>query len=151
MEEIRVQKEWAPVLGRVIKAVRRNDAKDLIELETEQGTVIYLSATGDCCSSSWFEHLAGVDALIGEKVLRVVEREMPGCLTDGKDEHGEDHESLQYYGWTLETAKGRCDLEMRNSSNGYYGGSIEIGAAPLDQYGQRREDEKAPIQVTEDF
>lgn len=142
--ETQVIREWIPVLGQVIKAVRRNDAKDLIELETDLGTVIYLSAMGDCCSTSWFEHLAGVDALIGERVLGVVERKMP--KTEEKD-----GDYILFYGWTLETAKGRCDLEMRNSSNGYYGGDISIGAEPLDQYASKREDAKATIPVMEDF
>ena len=104
--------------GVAVKSVEINNAKDLIVILSENGDKWYLSATGDCCSSSWFEHIEGIDALIGETINKVVDREMP----EGRDD--EEHEHLEFYGWTLETAKGRCDIEMRNASNGYYGGDV---------------------------
>src|SRR3990167_1916281 len=68
---------WSALIGKVVKIARINDKKDLIELDTVGAVTIYLSATGDCCSRSWIEHVNGLDALLGAEVLGVVEREMP--------------------------------------------------------------------------
>lgn len=99
-----------------------------IQLE-KQGTSIFFitedkkkyeySCEGDCCSYSWFESLDGKDNLIGEVILEVIDKE-----ENKPSESNEEHECLQFYGFTFKTVKGYCDLEMRNSSNGYYGGSI---------------------------
>lgn len=33
---------------------------------------------------------------------------------------------IAYYGMKITTEKGRCVIDYRNSSNGYYGGSLEL-------------------------
>lgn len=56
----------------------------------------------------------------------IVELDLP--LGPGRPEHPADDEYendyLQYYGVQINTDKGAFTLEYRNSSNGYYGGSL---------------------------
>ena len=132
------------LIGKEVKEIKINYDKDLIKLVCVD-SVLFLSAYGDCCSRSWFEHMTGVDALIGQKINKVVEREMPPAK-----ENEEEMECLQFYGWTIETNRGRCDLEMRNESNGYYGGDCEVDEKPLGKYGGTRDDD-ATKTVTDDF
>jgi hypothetical protein len=108
------------LVGKTIKEVRLGNEKIYLIFICDDDTFLALCADGDCCSSSWIEHLNGLDFLIGHKINRVVEREMP----EGHD--SVEHDWLQYYGWTLETNVGRFDIEMRNASNGYYGGYLTV-------------------------
>lgn len=87
-------------------------------------------ALGDCCSGSWIEHIDGLSRLIGNTVFEVVEKEMP------QPPQG-DYESLQAYGWTLITTQGYTDIEMRNESNGYYGGWVQSCGVPPKKDGFR--------------
>lgn len=88
---------------------------------------------GDCCSTSWIEHINGIKFLLGHTVLKVATREMPASA-----DNIVGHDVVQFYGWTLETDAGRCDIEMRNDSNGYYGGSLERDYGQ-DQYGSLKD------------
>jgi hypothetical protein len=102
---------------------------------------------GACCSSSWIEHLEGVDNILGHLVIAVEDVEIDKVLPTNRrgydiDEHGEEHESLQLYGVKITTDVGTALLEFRNSSNGYYGGSISYTEAPV---------HKDVNPVTEDF
>lgn len=130
--------------GITVKSIEINADKDVIRFNTTDGKQFYASAVGDCCSTSWFEHVNGVDVLFGRKVNRVVEREMP-------EESAVDGETVRYYGWTLETDAGRCDFEMRNRSNGYYGGNVNVAEGrALNQYNDETEIPKMK-QLTDDF
>lgn len=75
------------------------------------------AAQGECCSESWFYHILGIDCLIGHTVQKVDEIDM-GEIDDGLTRQGYD----KLYKITLTTESGYCDIEFRNSSNGYYGG-----------------------------
>lgn len=134
------------LIGRTVESVTVNkDRTELVfklalDAHVGKGDRIIIAAEGECCSMSRFEHVSGLDALLGQKVLAVVDRKMPDDLRSGKDEKGDHHECLSYYGWTIETTRGRCDLEMRNSSNGYYGGNIRLGNAPSGEHETMKED-----------
>jgi hypothetical protein len=114
--------QFESLIGKTVTQVRFSKDKDLIVFETVgEDSLPYnfgFQAEGDCCSSSWFEHINGLSALIGQKVNNVVERNLPD------PPESKNYECLQLYGWTLETSLGRFDIEMRNESNGYYGGYI---------------------------
>lgn len=134
------------LIGRKILSVSLNAEKDVLALHFEDGPRAVLSAVGDCCSRSWFEHLSGLEALVGHAISAVLEREMPA----DKWSEPEEYELVRFYGWTLVTDYGRADLEMRNASNGYYGGDVEIGDGYIGQYGEAGEmPDMSP--VTEDF
>ena len=131
--------------GKTVRAILINHEKDLIRLICD-GPALFLSATGDCCSRSWFEHMTGVEALIGHAINAVIERPMPGDKEETPDR------VIRFYGWTLETSRGRCDIEMRNESNGWYGGDCIVSEKALDQYhGERDDESSAQKLVTDDF
>lgn len=123
---------WEYLVGKTVAKVDVNEDKDVIRFTLSDGSFIFASAVGGCCSRSWFEHLEGEDALIGNPIFRVVDREMKS--DDDKSGDPEYGSLIKFYGWTLETPHGRFDIEMRNESNGYYGGHAVISDVISDQY-----------------
>lgn len=116
-------------VGKKILAAEINTAKDCIIFETDAG-VFNLFAYGDCCSNSWFEHISGVDSLIGQVVNTEDEIEMGEISRPAPDEGYGKY--IQSYSLKLATDKGHFEIEMRNSSNGYYGGSFYIAKNPVE-------------------
>ena len=87
----------------------------------------------DCCNTVWFNHVNGVETVLGEgnvfDILRgamVTAVEAKGWTDDRTDEDGYD--VIQDGFWTIATDRGYIDLEVRNSHNGYYGGSVVYDA-----------------------
>lgn len=76
----------------------------------------------DCCSETWFADIIGLHNLLGQTVtgVRVLQVEIP------EDDNRSRQDYDEAYGYRLTTAKGDCDFIFRNSSNGYYGGSLEL-------------------------
>lgn len=129
------------LIGKRVETIDINPDRDLLRFSLAGGEVIYASAVGGCCSRSWFESIEGVDALIGHEVLRVTDRAMPPENDKtGDPEYGS---LIQFYGWTIETSRGRFDIEMRNESNGYYGGEVIVSDVASDQYRTERDYEYA--------
>lgn len=122
-------------VGKVIKSISLNKAKDVIDFVFEGGVSKRLTSEGDCCSHSWIEHLempndmAG--GMAGATILSVDEADMPpwdnhvcGIVTC-------THDHLAVYHTTFHTDMGAIVLEYRNDSNGYYGGWLDdCGAVP---------------------
>lgn len=104
--------------GRRIIRVEINSEKDRLNLitPTEQ---VSLEIIGDCCSSSWLEHVDGIEFLIGGTIQRV-EEIASAVITNDADGKTDS------YGLKLETNKGVCVLECRNESNGYYSGYFNV-------------------------
>lgn len=124
-----------------VNSLEINSDKTVIVLNTDSGKR-YLVAEGDCCSNSWFENISGLDNLIGQTILEVTDVDLPDKNIDT------DYEYFKFYSYKLRTPKGVCELEYRNSSNGYYGGSVSV-EEELNKYYD--EDLKNLKQVTKDF
>ena len=128
------------IVGQTVKKIFKNDAKDKIAFILKESKAVILVAEGDCCSTSWFESFNDLDVLIGRKVVEIVNRDMPQPLGENPDD------CIAVYGTTFVTNRGRADLEMRNQSNGYYGGYITV---------QEMTEEEAvvqcPIEVKSEF
>lgn len=102
---------------------------------------------GDCCSFSWINNLTGVANLLGEEIIEILEKPEESLTANAPSKSpGEEDDVIQYYGYTFKTAKGSFDLEFRNSSNGYYGGSLSRIDRNL-----TTEEISSMIEVTEDF
>lgn len=108
------------LLGKTVRQLKVNEDQSLLVFETSDGTVMY-ETEGDCCSETWFADITGVDALLGGQVTKVEEVSID-LLNDGKDRTRQEYD--QGYGVNLTTTKGYVNIVYRNSSNGYYGGSI---------------------------
>lgn len=116
------------LIGKRIRQISVNDDQSILSFATDDVTVSYV-ARGGCCSESWFADITGVDALLGGTVQSADEVNMDGYnVNDGRTRQEDD----EAYGWKLCTNKGYVDIVFRNSSNGYYGGWMElfIGALP---------------------
>jgi hypothetical protein len=87
----------------------------------EGGEPIVAKADGDCCSSSWIEHVELPAMGFPAKVMAVESLNLPGSHGDT-----DDGDCLQVYGMKISTDKGDIVIDYRNSSNGYYGGSLEF-------------------------
>lgn len=80
---------------------------------------IVAKADGDCCSSSWIEHVELPAAGFPAKVLSVNNLDLPGS-----NDNDSEHDCLVVYGLKIATDKGDLVIDYRNSSNGYYGGNL---------------------------
>lgn len=107
--------EFKRLVGR--KIIGLYGDKDTLQFETDEGVITY-GCEGDCCSSSWFEHVSGVEVLVGHTVTKAETIGMPDIPQE------DVWECVQAYGFQLLTDKGHFLIEMRNLSNGYYGGNI---------------------------
>ena len=80
-----------------------------------------LRAVGDCCSSSWIEQIAGINRGIIEYISVV---EMKNEWIENNEEKLKKFDVLEQYCWRIKTHIGDIDIELRNDSNGYYGGEL---------------------------
>ena len=72
-----------------------------------------------CCSQSWIESIEGKEDIIGNEIINIIEHNLPS-------EDTSDNELLQFYNYEIITSQGSCVIDFRNSSNGYYGGSLDL-------------------------
>jgi hypothetical protein len=112
--------------GKTITALRVNEDQSILAFGHPDGSGAAYLAYGDCCSETWFADITGVTALIGGTVAEAAEVEMQ-AVDDGRTRQDED----EFYGVKLRTEKGIADIVYRNSSNGYYGGSIGLWEGDL--------------------
>jgi hypothetical protein len=115
--------------GKPLRSVTLDDTKERVTFAFGDGSEVAFGVEGDCCSSSWIEHLDVPPDVIGEVLVGVADSE--GVPWDGhvcseavdySRACGHDH--LQVYNTRFRTAKGDVVLEYRNDSNGYYGGYL---------------------------
>jgi hypothetical protein len=111
------------LVDKTIKEVRMELTNTCIQFETDQGVFSYITE-GDCCSESWINHISGLQALIGQKVLKTEQIDMPE-IHEGQEGFSGKQEVEKVYSFKMFTSQGVCELEMRNASNGYYGGSLD--------------------------
>ena len=118
--------EFENMLNRPLKSVQLDSEKTEIVFEFQDGSSRKFGVGGDCCSTSWIEHLETPDSILGATITAVeegygvpwdgheCEKSLPKC----------SHESLSVYNTKFRTDKGEIVLEYRNNSNGYYGGYL---------------------------
>src|SRR5581483_5191564 len=129
------------LLGEIINSLWVSDNQSLLVFGVGDGGFKAFEAYGDCCSESWFADILGVENLLGSIVAKVEEIPLP-------DYNVEDGCGRQYsdiaYGYKLYTYKGQTTIIFRNSSNGYYGGSLLVFTGKLpDNLTQITEDWRA--------
>lgn len=113
--------EMQELVGRTINRVFVSEDEEFLKFETDVGLITF-HACGDCCSESWFADILGIDALLDGKVRSVDEIPLPNYnLNDGRCRQDVD----EVYGYCIRTNHGSAVIAFRNSSNGYYGGSVE--------------------------
>lgn len=115
------------LVGRTIKKIFMNE--DYLKFETDLGNIAF-RVDGDCCSSSYFHDFIGVKKLLaGNPVVSV--KSVSLTENDSKVHvNRNDYEEIECYGYQIVTEDPQLGevtsvFSFRNSSNGYYGGSLE--------------------------
>lgn len=122
--------EELELIGKKLVSVSLSEGNIRINFEVEGGPDIVYEAEGDCCSSSWIEHLELPGDIKGATVTAIddsgyVDATLDSTLNPLNDQgDNRSYECLQVYHTTFRTDRGDIVLEYRNSSNGYYGGSL---------------------------
>lgn len=121
--------EFNVLLGKRINGLFIGNDSWTIVFRDISGRHYRFNTHNDCCNSVWFNHITGVETVLGKgdvfDVLRgatVIAVEDKGWGENRDDEDG--YEVVQDGFWTISTDRGYIDIEVRNSHNGYYGGSI---------------------------
>lgn len=109
-----------PLIGKRLKAIYLSDGGGAIRFDLDDGKTIVARAACDCCSHTWIEHVESPSHVIGATVTNVEDVDMP---TKEYDKY--EYDCLRFYGCKIITDKGSFTIDYRNSSNGYYGGSLE--------------------------
>jgi len=115
--------ELEDLVGKKIIEVRMDSTNTLIRFVTDHGDFSYVTEA-ECCSECWINHISGLQAIIGQKILKTESIEMP-YLQEGEEGFSGKQEVERVYSFKMFTSQGVCELEMRNASNGYYGGTLE--------------------------
>jgi hypothetical protein len=97
--------------------------RDTITFHCDNGDYVYV-ADGDCCSTTY------IDTVEGPKAGRVLEVQEPEWNDPVRSSQTEDGETKFYKTTLVLEGQGHLDVEYRNESNGYYGGSLELLSAP---------------------
>lgn len=108
------------LMGHTIRHIYVNGDQHILVFDTDNGKLSY-ETTADCCSETWFADIIGVPYLLSATVQAVSRSVLPE-VNDGRTRQEVD----EFYGVSLDTSKGHVDIVFRNSSNGYYGGNIEL-------------------------
>ena len=103
------------LVGKTITAIELADDKEALRFVLADGECI-VKCDADCCSHTWIEHIE-LPAL-GFPALVVAVDDLN--MEPDSAENGE----LKFYGCKVTTDRGEIVIDYRNSSNGYYGGSL---------------------------
>ena len=110
--------------GQRILSIDLGECNERITFHTDSQSFHFI-CDASCCSESWINHISGIECLLGEIVLEVQEIELEE-IQEGEKGHSGKQECDQVLMYKIITEKGTCDIEFRNSSNGYYGGSLSF-------------------------
>lgn len=91
--------------------------RDELTITLDGGEKIRFGVKGFCCSRSWIEHFETIRDIRGATIISVMNLDLGELLPDG---------SLKSYQTIIKTDRGEISVEYRNSSNGYYGGYLEV-------------------------
>jgi hypothetical protein len=119
--------EFNVLVGKRINGLFMGDDAWALVFRDINGRHYCFRTENDCCNTVWFNHVNGVATVLGEgnlfDILRgamVTAVEAKGWTEDRED----GYDVIQDGFWTISTDRGYIDLEVRNSHNGYYGGSV---------------------------
>jgi hypothetical protein len=122
---IHLDLETWDIVGKTILAVEITQDRESVMFNTDDGVIKFV-AEGDCCSRSWIEDFDH-EGIVGSTVTKIEEIEVPPSPDDLMDtkypENQQDYDKAYFF--KLTTTSGNFTIEMRNSSNGYYGGWLE--------------------------
>lgn len=107
-----------------------------IYLTKEMITVVYdakimeILAYADCCSYSWFEYPSDLKKIIGSKIINITEGKKHIDMPASNIQEYDENRICYIY---TENRKTPYIFYLRNSSNGYYSGWLEIEIKSKDE------------------
>lgn len=111
-------KHQNPLIGKQLLAIDIADDREALRFVTSDEEII-VRCDADCCSHTWIEHIE-LPALGLPATVAAVENLV---LSDPQWDSSDNY--IQFYGCKITTDKGELVVDYRNSSNGYYGGSLD--------------------------
>jgi hypothetical protein len=108
--------DTSPLAGRSLETVEMSEDGTLLTFRFEDGGFVIYGTEGDCCSSTWIEHITVPD-IKGATIMGLRDQSM-GEFQDPQ------LDCVRVYQTSFVTEKGEIVVEYRNASNGYYGGSL---------------------------
>lgn len=124
---------FALIKNKKIIQVEINKAKDALRFDCADGSKFSMYVEADCCSSSWIENIDGVDRLMNAEIVEIdgvkmdeISEYYRGDSEYRREDDHHEHDVLKFYSMKIKTTKGMCEIEYRNSSNGYYGASVSL-------------------------
>ncbi|MFM0341967.1 hypothetical protein [Paraburkholderia fungorum] len=118
-----VQHAMQPLAGRKVYAVFTDDAGQFLRIDTDTGS-LYWRTDAEEDGMTWCVRMSGVHHLLGAKVRSAAVRQLPAVGRDGVPHSDFD----VFYGVTIATDHGGCELVYRNSSAGFTRGWITCEA-----------------------
>jgi hypothetical protein len=112
--------------GRVIDNVELSDDQSRITITFADGTRAVGSTNADCCSETWVEALTVPPDIKGATVTGYSwSEDVPQDTPTTNAPADTFLDQIEVYGEAIATDRGEIIIEYRNSSNGYYGGSLD--------------------------
>lgn len=120
--------KFESLLGKTLAAVKVDDDKERVTLETTEGEKFIMYHSQDCCESVQVEDVNGdIADLIGSPLLQAEE------ASSSDDPPGYEHEyQPESQTWTfykLATIKGSVTIRWHGTSNGYYSERVTFAKA----------------------
>lgn len=120
-----MQTELKDLIGKKITKIYINE--EYLRFDTDNGNYTYV-VSGDCCSHSYFYDFYGVKNLLENGAIKEIKNvQLDPTDLKVRDPHGDD---IKVYGYQFTTEGKYGDVtavfSFRNSSNGYYGGDIQL-------------------------
>lgn len=116
------------IIGKRVNGIFLGDDNWTLVLRTIDGKYYRYNTSNDCCNSVWINHMSGIDCVGRGNSFDLLR----GALVTGSEDkewtenrYEDDYEVVQDGFYTLKTDRGYIDIEVRNSHNGYYGGTFE--------------------------
>jgi hypothetical protein len=118
---------FSELLGLTVSSIEISEDKESINFHTENGMLMY-DVCRECCSYSWVESFEDTDNLIGEKILKIENKDIGTEMEEYYNGDGDLAEDVcrKIYNVDFITKKGTATLDFRNESNGYYGAYIDF-------------------------
>ncbi len=111
------------LIGKTVREVFLTDDKQGLKFVCDDGHYHFI-LDNDCCSLGWIEHISGIkDHLLGSTIREISYIRIEHVIPSRKE--CDEIYGVKFKGDGQGLYKGEAFLEFRNSSNGYYGSSIE--------------------------
>ena len=120
MEIVKLSKK---ITNSKIKYVKLTETQIFIEF-FETNKYIILKAIGDCCSYSYFEF--NNESFMSSLLNKYIKEIIIGNELDSDGTYEENGGCLKISPITIITNDGNVNFELKNSSNGYYSGWLEV-------------------------